>query len=212
MKTQYAFHFDSSRCTGCKTCVIACRDKNDIQDPKLAFRTVHEETGGSWSRNEDGSWSQNVWVYFVSVSCNHCSKPACVRVCPTGAHARHEELGGLVLIDRDVCIGCGACAVACPYEAPKLDRKAGKMRKCDMCVDRLARKELPVCVAACPQRALDFGTVEELRKRHGDDGMIAPLAAGDYTKPNLLITKCAQAQPAPERTRSWPDFLNDKTA
>ena len=86
------------------------------------------------------------------------------------------------------------------------------MRKCDMCVDRLARKELPVCVAACPQRALD-GTVEELRKRHGDDGMIAPLlAAGDYTKPNLLITKCAQAQPAPERTRSWPDFLNDKTA
>lgn len=46
MKTQYAFHFDSSRCTGCKTCVIACRDKNDIQDPKLAFRTVHEETGG----------------------------------------------------------------------------------------------------------------------------------------------------------------------
>lgn len=108
MKTQYAFHFDSSRCTGCKTCVIACRDKNDIQDPKLAFRTVHEETGGSWSRNEDGSWSQNVWAYFVSVSCNHCSKPACVRVCPTGAHARHEELGGLVLIDRDVCIGCGA--------------------------------------------------------------------------------------------------------
>ena len=103
MKTQYAFHFDSSRCTGCKTCVIACRDKNDIQDPKLAFRTVHEETGGSWSRNEDGSWSQNVWAYFVSVSCNHCSEPACVRVCPTGAHARHEELGGLVLIDRDVC-------------------------------------------------------------------------------------------------------------
>lgn len=137
--------------------------------------------------------------------------------CETFTPEKTEEITGVPAADivaaaRMVCIGCGACAVACPYEAPKLDRKAGKMRKCDMCVDRLARKELPVCVAACPQRALDFGTVEELRKRHGDDGMIAPLAAGDYTKPNLLITKCAQAQPAPERTRSWPDFLNDKTA
>lgn len=130
-----------------------------------------------------------------------------MRVCPTGAHARHEELGGLVLIDRDVCIG------AVPsYERRSSIARRARCAKCDMCVDRLARKELPVCVAACPQRALDFGTVEELRKRHGDDGMIAPLAAGDYTKPNLLITKCAQAQPAPERTRSWPDFLNDKTA
>ena len=202
MKTQYAFHFDSSRCTGCKTCVIACRDKNDIQDPKLAFRTVHEETGGSWSRNEDGSWSQNVWAYFVSVSCNHCSKPACVRVCPTGAHARHEELGGLVLIDRDVCIGCGACAVACPYEAPKLDRKAGKMRKCDMCVDRLARKELPVCVAACPQRALDFGTREEMIEKYGEgDVEVEPLPA-DTTDPNLILTPHRNAQKSGSGTGS----------
>ncbi len=211
MKTQqYAFHFDASRCTGCKTCVVACKDKNNIQDPKIQFRRVYEEAGGEWEQEEETkAWTQNVWAYFVSVSCNHCDNPACVKVCPTGAHAKHDELGGLVLIDHDKCIGCGACAIACPYEAPQLDRKAKKMRKCDMCIDRISKKELPVCVAACPQRALDFGTVESLQKKHGDDGMIAPLAAGDYTLPNLLIRRCAQAQKAPERTRSWPEFIND---
>ena len=145
-----------------------------------------------------------------------------------------------ILVNYEYCTGCHSCEVACkkilglpkgefgikvaevgPFQYSEREGVKGVWewtylpvltKACDMCADRLARKELPVCVAACPQRALDFGTVEELRKRHGDDGMIAPLAAGDYTKPNLLITKCAQAQPAPERTRSWPDFLNDKTA
>ena len=69
-----------------------------------------------------------------------------------------------------------------------------------------------ICNAFVLSRSRESLRAVVLRKRHGDDGMIAPLAAGDYTKPNLLITKCAQAQPAPERTRSWPDFLNDKTA
>lgn len=208
-KLQYAFHFDASRCTGCRTCVVACKDKNNITDPDISFRRVLEEAGGEWSYDKDsGAWSQNVWAYFVSVSCNHCSDPACVKVCPTGAHARHDELGGLVLIDTKRCIGCGACAVACPYEAPQLDRKASKMRKCDMCVDRISKKELPVCVAACPQRALDFGPAETLREKHSDDGMIAPLADGAYTRPNLLISRCVQAKPAPVRTRSTPAFLS----
>lgn len=210
-KLQYAFYFDASRCTGCKTCVIACKDKNNIQQPGIQLRRVYEESGGDWIEDEAAkTWKQNIWAYFVSVSCNHCDDPACVKVCPTGAHAKHFDLGGLVLIDGEKCIGCGACAVACPYEAPQLDHKERKMRKCDMCMDRISKQELPICVAACPQRALDFGTVEELRKRHGDDGMIAPLAAAEYTKPNLLIHKCVQAQPAPERTRSWPSFLNEE--
>lgn len=204
---QYAFHFDASRCTGCKTCVVSCKDKNNIEDPKISFRRVYEEAGGDWMQDPDTkAWKQNVWGYFVSVSCNHCNNPVCVSVCPTGAHAKHNDLGGLVLIDQTVCIGCGACAVACPYEAPQLDRSMKKMKKCDMCMDRIAKKELPVCVASCPQRALDFGPIEELRARHGDDGMIAPLAQADYTKPNLLIKTCKQAQPAPKRTRSYPEL------
>ena len=145
---------------------------------------------GDWSRNEKtAAGVQNVWAYFVSVSCNHCSEPACVRVCPTGAHARHEELGGLVLIDRDVCGRSGACAVACPYEAPKLDRKAGKMRKCDMCVDRLARKELPGLRRRLPAARAGLrhrrGAQEAPRRRRHDRAA----RRRRLLKPNLLITK-----------------------
>lgn len=192
---QYGFHFDASRCTGCKTCVVSCKDKNNLGTDR-AFRHVLEEAEGEWKQDPaTGAWNQNVISYFVSVSCNQCTDPACIKVCPTGAHAKHFDLGGLVLIDSEKCIGCGACAYACPYGAPQLDQKAGKMTKCNACYDRLAIGRKPTCVEACPQRALDFDYVDVLKEKYGDDGLIAPLARPDITKPNLLITACEGAQP-----------------
>ena len=123
----------------------------------------------------------------MSVSCNHSDDPACVKVCPTKAHAKHPELGGLVLIDRNKCIGCGACMFACPYHAPKLDKNAKKMTKCDACVDRISKGGMPVCVEACTQRALDFGYVDELRAKYGEGAHIVPLPSPSKTKPNLVI-------------------------
>ena len=141
-----------------------------------------------------GAWHQDVFHGYVSVSCNHCDDPACVKVCPTKAHAKHPELGGLVLIDRNKCIGCGMCAAACPYHAPVLDKKAGKMTKCDACVDRISKGGLPVCVEACTQRALDFGYVDELRKKYGEGAHIVPLPSPSKTKPNLVVHPAAKAQ------------------
>ena len=196
---QLGFYFDASRCTGCKTCAVACRDKNGVGVDR-AFRRVLENAGGSWEKDDAGAWRQNVFAYYVSVSCNHCEDPLCTRVCPTGAHAKHPEKGGLVLIDEKKCVGCGNCSYACPYGAPQYDVEKRKMTKCDGCLDRLEEGRLPACVEACPQRALDFGPVEELRRRYGEGALIAPLAREEYSRPNLVVRGCRGAEPAVDRT------------
>src|SRR5699024_5099623 len=93
------------------------------------------------------------------------------------------------------CVGCGYCHMACPYNAPKVDRSKGHSVKCDGCAERVAAGEKPVCVEACPARALDFGTVEEMSKL-GERGNIAPLPEPSYTNPNLYIKPSADALPA----------------
>lgn len=198
--TQYGFYFDASKCTGCKTCMVACKDKNNLP-VGMNFRRVTEFSGGNWRQDRaTGAWHQDAFAYYLSISCNECSDPACVKVCPTKAHFKRAE-DGLVLIDPKKCIGCGACLAACPYGAPQLDREARKMRKCDTCLDRREKGLNPACVDACPQRALDFGPIDELRKKYGDCAAIAPLPDASVTKPNLVIhpTKSAK-KPGTEGT------------
>ena len=91
---QYGFYFNGRRCTGCKTCVLACKDLHDLPS-SIAFRQVYEYGGGSWWRQPDGTVTQDTFCYYVSVACNHCGNPACVRVCPTGASYRDPETGKL---------------------------------------------------------------------------------------------------------------------
>lgn len=191
--TQYAFHFDGTRCTGCKTCEMSCKDFNDLS-VGIAFRKVYEVTLGSTERDADGCFSTNCVSYPLSMSCNHCDDPACVKVCPTTAMHIDSDTG-LVFVDTEKCIGCGYCHMACPYNAPKVDREKGHSVKCDGCAERVAAGEKPVCVEACPARALEFGTVEEMSQL-GERGNIAPLPEPSYTNPNLYIKACADALPA----------------
>ena len=192
---QYGFYFDGTRCTGCKTCVLSCKDKKDLADDQ-AFRNVFEYEGSAgWTCDEAGCWTCGSFTYYVTSGCNHCENPACVAACPTGAMVKDPRTG-LVNNDREVCVGCGACAQACPYGAPVLDADLGKVRKCDGCVERLDQGRAPVCVAACPSRALEFGLLDDLREKYGDCAAVAPLCDPSLTGPSVVIK-------APHNAVAW---------
>lgn len=195
---QYGFHFDGTRCTGCKTCVLACKDAHDLPS-SVAFRQVYEYGGGLWQRDEAGCWIQDTFAYHVSVGCNHCGNPVCVRVCPTGA--MHKDDAGLVSVDAARCIGCGYCELSCPYRAPKVDRAAGHSVKCDGCAARVEAGKAPVCVEACPLRALDFGPIDDLQQRYGRERDLPPLPDATATAPNTVITAPHAFAADPERVR-----------
>ena len=91
--------------------------------------------------------------------------------------------------DPAVCIGCGTCRSACPYDAPRIDADSNVSRKCDGCLARVREDEEPMCVGACPLRALEFGPIEELREKHGDLAQIPPMPEPS-TSPNIVIGSC----------------------
>lgn len=197
---QYAFYFDSSRCSGCKACQIACKDKNDLEVGQI-WRRVYEIQGGDWLRSGN-TWTSNVFVYNLSMACNHCENPLCVQGCPTTAMHKRED--GIVLVNEERCIGCRYCEWACPYGSPQFNPVKGKMGKCNFCYDLVEQGSPPACVAACPQRALDYGELSELEAKYGhnaDMTVVAPLPDPSITQPTTIIKPHpnalrAQSEPA----------------
>ncbi|WP_080802778.1 4Fe-4S dicluster domain-containing protein [Arabiibacter massiliensis] len=174
---QFGFFFDQAECIGCKACQVACCDRNDLT-AGFTLRTVRTFETGVYP---DSS------LYHFAATCNHCASPACVASCPTGACQKSED-DGTVYRDPEVCIGCGTCATACPYEHPVVleDRKISA--KCDGCKSFRDQGLNPVCVDACVMRAIEWGDVEELAQRHPEavrDLPILPDAA--QTEPSLLV-------------------------
>ena len=191
-----AFYLDTQICTGCKTCMVACKDKNDL-DLGIRWRRVVEFTGGEWSRFPDGTYSQNIFAYYISVSCNHCRDPICVQSCPTTA--MHQDDHGVVSVDQNKCVGCRYCEWGCPYSSPQFDAKLGKMTKCDFCTDVLLAGGDPACVAACPTRALQFGELDKLKEKYGSEMNIAPLPQSSLTEPCSIYGSHKNAQPRETR-------------
>ncbi|PWL78502.1 MAG: oxidoreductase [Coriobacteriia bacterium] len=180
--TQYAFFFDQSRCTNCHACAVACKDWN--------YGEEIESTNVKWLRMMQ--WEKGVYpeveMHTLMATCYHCEKPICVDSCPNHALFKEDEFGA-VLLDSDKCKGTRQCWVACPYGAPQYEDNAPgtPMSKCTMCYDRLVEGELPICVAACPQRALDFGPIEEMRERYGDLAALEDMPSPDTVQPAVVF-------------------------
>ena len=181
--SRLAFFFDSSACSGCKACQVACKDKNDLPVGQL-WRRVYEVSGGGWKK-QGAAWVSNVFAYNLSLSCNHCEEPVCAYNCPTQAIQKRDD--GIVVIDPAACIGCKYCAWACPYGAPQFNPATGVMGKCDLCADYVDQGKNPGCVDACPMRALDFGQYDELVAKYGDSDQVHPLPAPSITQPSIVL-------------------------
>ena len=142
---------DVGRCVGCKSCEIACAVEHSAG--KELFRAIFEEIPP-----RKRIFVQDAGEKSVPVNCRHCEEAFCVRVCPTGAMYR---LGAIVLHNRNLCIGCGFCELACPFGAITRSPGSKLVTKCDLCPDR----EIPACVSACPTNALSFTTPEEAQRK-----------------------------------------------
>ena len=206
MAKQLGFYFDQSACMGCKTCQIACKDKNDLP-LGVTWRKVYQYGGGSWVPQGNLMVPNNPFVYSLSTACNHCENPACVNVCPAGAITKRAD--GVVLINQDQCVGCRYCEWACPYGAPQFNEAKGVMSKCTFCEDLLAKGENPACVDACPMRALDYGDIGELRAKYGTLAAIEPLPVASITQPHLVITPHRHAQESGEGTGKILDLVQE---
>ncbi|QCJ40921.1 dimethylsulfoxide reductase subunit B [Bacillus sp. S3] len=180
---QMGFYVNVAECIGCKTCVIACKDKSNLEVGRN-FRRVYDFQEGTFP---------NVSMYHLSISCNHCDEPGCVKGCPTGAAYKRTE-DGVVLIDQEKCMGCRYCEWNCPYGAPQYNKELGMMTKCDTCMDLRKKGEEPVCVTSCPMRAIEFDEIDKLRAKYGKNADIKGMPSSSITKPNLVLTSLGQSK------------------
>jgi anaerobic dimethyl sulfoxide reductase subunit B (iron-sulfur subunit) len=197
---QYGFYFDSDKCTGCKTCQVACKETYGLPVDTL-WRKVLNYQGGSWRLDEATEiyLPEGIFGYFISMACNHCIAPACLASCPVAAIEKDPDTG-IVRIDEELCIGCGSCLTACPYDAPSLWEARGIYTKCDMCSALIAEGDKPLCVSGCLMRALDFGELEELKSKYGNgDVEVEPLPE-DSTGPSIVLNPHRHAQKTGEGT------------
>jgi formate dehydrogenase iron-sulfur subunit len=166
------FFTDTSVCIGCKACEVACKEWNAVPEDGLALSGMsYDNTQGlgasTWRHvafiEKPASPGGDLRWLMSSDVCKHCTEAACLDVCPTGALMRTEF--GTVIVQEDVCNGCGYCIPACPFGVIDQRRDDGRAWKCTLCYDRIGAGLQPACAKACPTESIQFGPVDELRER-----------------------------------------------
>ena len=193
MMAKYGIVVDLGRCTGCMTCVIACKQEN-LTRPGVWWNKIFELESETLDR-----------ITFVRHACMHCENPPCLSSCPN--EAIYQRPDGIVLIDPDTCEGAADCIDACPYGAidinpavdyfpdqklpfeeqaePHRQHPPGKASSCTLCVHRIDVGQEPVCVAGCPSKAMTFVDLDDPNSLiHKKRGRSEPLlaAAGIHPK------------------------------
>jgi formate dehydrogenase iron-sulfur subunit len=171
----YGFFTDASLCIGCKACEVACKEWNLLPADSIGLTGHSYDNTGQLSATtwrhvafiEQGRATsmqpfQSTWLMLSDV-CKHCERPGCLEACPTGALFRTEF--ATVVVQQDICNGCGYCVPACPFGVVELDLRDGKAHKCTLCYDRLKGGFEPACAKACPTNSIQFGPLDELEAR-----------------------------------------------
>lgn len=173
---QIGFVYDQSKCIGCGACVEACRKTNQWDEGAQWRKVLFEGKSKAPSLNER----------HLSISCNHCEKPACLEICPVKAYHKRPE-DGIVLHDKEKCIGCMYCLYACPYHAPSFSSKEGRISKCHFCYERQDQGLQPACVEACPMHALGVGKMDYLLSLPFVTQQLKGMPSPDVTHPSYVI-------------------------
>jgi formate dehydrogenase iron-sulfur subunit len=172
----YGFFTDTTLCIGCKACEVACKEWNNLPADHVALTgDSYDNTGAlsanTWRhvkfiehavRDDVSTPGQSGWLMMSDV-CKHCHNAPCLEACPTGALFRTEF--DTVVVQQDICNGCGYCVPACPFGVVDISTLDGKAHKCTLCYDRLKGGLEPACAKSCPTDSIQFGEVGELQQR-----------------------------------------------
>jgi formate dehydrogenase iron-sulfur subunit len=173
-RSRKGFFTDTTLCIGCKACEVACKEWNQLPADGYTFTAqsydnTGELSGTTWrhvafvEQPANGNGGDPRWLMSSDV-CKHCTHAACLDVCPTGSLIRTEF--GTVVVQEDICNGCGYCVPACPFGViEKREEVDGHAGKCTLCYDRLRNGETPACAKACPTESIQFGDLEQLQAR-----------------------------------------------